>query len=148
MVQPFCNNSSRVIAAVNSGLLISFADEVHKFLLLLSSFCDMFQPDKKQHASHTNFLCNIFTLSKGNICSISLWISSRLFVRNLHWWNKSSLNYQKIDLKSYKSLAWLKKKNSVREKKSKTIIACFERGAYSALQRWMWDVTLGGCVWV
>ena len=78
--------------------------------MLLSSFCDMFQPDKKQHASHINFLCNIFTLSKGNISSISLWISSRLFVRNLHWWNKSSLNYQNIDLKSYKSLAWLKRR--------------------------------------
>ena len=78
--------------------------------MLLSSFCDMFQPDKKQHASYTNFLCNIFTLSKGNMSSISLWISSRLFVRNLHWWNKSSLNYQKIDLKSYKSLAWLKRR--------------------------------------
>ena len=62
------------------------------------------------HASYTNFLCNIFTLSKGNISSISLWIISRLFVRNLHWWNKSSLNYQNIDLKSYKSLAWLKRR--------------------------------------
>ena len=31
-------------------------------------------------------------------------------------------------------------------KKLKTIIACFERGTLSALQCWMCDVTLGGCV--
>ena len=52
----------------------------------------------------------------------------------------------KYDLKLLRIVGMIEKEVFSEGKKSKTIIACFERGTLSALQCWMCDVTLGGCV--
>ena len=93
---------------------------------------------KKRHANHKNILCNVFPLSKGNISSISLWLNSRLFVRNLQWWNKLSLDYQIWSWK-LRTVGMIEKEVFSEEKKNRKRLS-------PVLQEELWARYNVGCV--